>query len=246
MTHADTVIAVLTSPAVVPLTPTRFCWGSTSLLSTNFSTAGLGVNFQWFFNSVTIPGATSGNYDAGASGAYSCRITVPGGCAVTTSPVIVVESPLPDPVITFNGTLIKTHNYYVTYQWYKNLVVIPGATSYSTVSTGPGSYKVKVTDTNSCQTFSASYIVNSSAPTGISVAPGDEVNIFPNPAQNTVYINGAKDMVAVLRSIDGRILLSEPDVTSIDISGYADGIYILTLYDHNTGLVVKTEKIVKY
>ena len=77
-TLADTVVTVVATPVIVPVTPASFCWGGSALLSTSVSGASGTVTYQWYFNGVAIPGATGPTYNATAPGNYSCQITIPG------------------------------------------------------------------------------------------------------------------------------------------------------------------------
>ncbi len=244
MTHADSVVSVISSPSVMALTPAKFCWGGSSLLSTSVASLGGAINYQWSFNSVVIPGATNNTYNATAAGVYLCTISVPSSCTVPTGPITVSQVPLPDPPITFTGTSLKTGNYYITYQWYKNLVAIPGASAFSTPSTGNGNYKVAVTDTNGCQSMSAVYVLNGVPTTGITNVNSAEIRIFPNPANETVFIECGLPVHAVITGVDGKVLISKEHAREISIKGLADGLYIITLFDDN-GQQLKVQKLVK-
>ena len=61
------------------------------------------------------------------------------------------------PVVSYDGYHVSTSPYYATYQWYINMVAIPGATTYETVANEIGSYRVMVTDTNACGNTSNGY-----------------------------------------------------------------------------------------
>ncbi len=246
MTGADTMVTAVGTPLITPLTPAKFCWGGSSLLSTNASYLGSSLGYQWYFNGVLIPGAISPTYSATVAGDYSCRVAVPASCSAFTAGVAVIEVPLPDPPITFNGAGFQTGNYYVSYQWYKNLVLIPGATASATPATGNGNYKVAVTDTNGCQSVSAVYVLTGWAtpPTGISNVNSTDIKIFPNPAGEIVYIEPAGQMRAVISSVDGKTLIDKENAKEISLQGLADGLYLITLYNKN-GQQVLVQKLVK-
>lgn len=247
MTGADTTIVVVGTPLITPLTPVKFCWGGSSLLSTNLSYLGSALGYQWYFNSALIPGATSPTYLAAVSGSYSCSITVPSSCSASTLSVAVTEVPLPDPPITFNGIVFQTGNYYVSYQWYKNLIPISGATSYSTPATSNGNYKVVVTDTNGCQSVSAVYLLNGWTLTNESVVVNvnsQDVKIFPNPASEMVYIEVSTNVRAVVSSVDGKTLIEKENAKELSMKGLANGLYIITLFDNN-GQQILVQKLVK-
>jgi hypothetical protein len=244
MTLADTMVTVVGTPVIIPITPASFCWGGSALLSTSVSGATGTILYQWYLNGVLIPGAIGPTYNATIPGNYSCQITIPGSCTVTTSAAPVTEYPLPNPLITFDGTYFRTGSFYVTYQWYMNLVAITGATDSFTVAIGSGDYKVAVTDTNGCQSYSDIYVYTGGATTAIQNINKNEIKIYPNPAQTMVHVESAQQVRAVINGIDGRSILNIPGAKNIDISGLPDGVYMIMLYDDN-GNMMKTEKLVK-
>ncbi len=86
--------------------PTIFCTGSATLsVSINFGTAGGASTCQWKNNGVNIPGATSGFYNAGSSGQYSCVVYDAGFCNAPTAPsnTISVQAGVP-PQISVTAT----------------------------------------------------------------------------------------------------------------------------------------------
>ncbi len=243
-TLADTTVTVVNNPVVVPLTPASFCWGGSALLTTSLSGVAGAVTYQWYFNGAIIPGATGATYNATIAGIYSCQITIPGSCTVSTVSVPVIEYPLPNPLVTFDGTYLRTGSFYVSYQWYLNLGAIPGAIDSFTTASGPGNYKVAVTDTNGCQSYSDVYVYTGGATTAIQNINQNDIKIYPNPTQAMVHIESAATVRAIISGIDGRSILNIPAAKDIDISRLADGIYMISLYD-DKGVIMKTEKLVK-
>jgi hypothetical protein len=246
-THADSVVTVVSSTVVVPLTPARFCWGGSSLLSTSVSSVGSAVSYQWYFNGVVIAGANSSTYSATSAGTYKCIITVPGGCTVSTNVIPVVENPLPDPIITFDGTRFHTQNYFVLFQWYKGLTSITGATSSNTLASGNANYKVIVTDTNGCQSSSSYYVLTGwHGTTTVTEAVGneDDVKIYPNPASTMVHIESGEQVRAIITSVDGRELMNIDAARDINISQLSNGVYLIIVYN-TENLILKKLKLVK-
>jgi hypothetical protein len=249
ISHADTVVTVVVSPVVTPLTPASFCWGGSALLGTSVPAVG-GVTYQWFRNGVSITGATSSTYNATVPGDYTCTISMPSGCTVVTTMTTVTERPLPNPLISYNATthILSAQSYYVSYQWYKDLMIIPGATASTTIATGNGAYKVAVADTNGCQSFSSSFPLTTWDGSGLSVnnLATNEVLIYPNPARDMIHIEAGKSVYATIRSIDGRTVLQQEVAREmeIDIHNFANGVYTVTISDE-TGAILKVEKLVK-
>ena len=234
-------VVEIATPVVLPQTPTDFCWGGSVVLGLSIP-ASTGATFQWQKDGVDITGATSDLYTASTPGDYSCTVSLPT-CSTASIAVTVVEHPLPNPVITYDGVTMSTGNYYITYQWYKDLVAISGATAASITPAASGSYEVAVTDTNGCQSVSTAYNLTGSLgvqQTGITGL----IKIYPNPATSAVHVQSAQQLKAVICTIDGRRVMELPDASDIDISSLTGGVYTLMLYDR-AGLMVKAEKLVK-
>ncbi len=241
----ETVVEV-TSPVILPLTSTTFCWGGSARLGLTIVSGAGAVTYQWLLNGVAIPGAIGSTYTALGSGIYTCSVTVTagGGCPVTSTSATVTENPLPNPLIHLVGAEFHTQNTYVTYQWFKDGVAIVGATDSLQRCIGAGRYKVDVTDVNGCQSVSAED-PTSCAEVGVAVvAASGDIKIFPNPAQNTIQIEAPVAVRAVISSMDGRMLIDQADAKTIDISRLADGIYTIMLYDAGNHLL-KADKLVK-
>ncbi|GAA4463196.1 hypothetical protein GCM10023093_11130 [Nemorincola caseinilytica] len=245
MTHADTIVTVISGATTLALTPAKFCWGGSALLSTSVSGLGSALNYQWQFNGSPIGGANGPTLTAAAVGLYHCVVNVPGSCTISTNVIEVSSVPLPNPIVSYNGSSVRTGNYYIAYQWYKDLLPITGATSWSTPVTGNGNYKVAVTDTNGCQSVSATYVLTDwKGPTAVTSINDVDASIFPNPASNVVNIISPVSVRALISSVDGKALIDVQEAKTIDIKGLADGIYIITLFDGN-GTLIKTQKLIK-
>ena len=241
---ADT-ITELTSVAVTPLTPTSFCWGSSALLGIGIIGSSAGVDFQWDLNGLPITGATSSTYNAFLPGVYNCVLTVPSAaCVLPTNTVTVNEWPLPDPIITFSGGMLMTQTYFVTYQWYEDLAIISGATTYETRPTTDGNYVVQVTDTNGCQSMSDTYVLTGALSVNTINSVDEDIKVYPNPSHGMVYIISKVKLSGTLTNLEGKRVAEYNDASILDVSSFADGIYLLTLYD-NTGNVVKIVQLVK-
>ncbi len=106
------------------------------------------IAFQWFKNGIAIPGATQGSYyvayATGAdSGTYAVKAVNAAGSVTTANSQVVVSAAVgitfntqPAPLTTVQATSTNfslvvwaSGSSPMTYQWYKNNVPIPGATS---------------------------------------------------------------------------------------------------------------------
>lgn len=165
---------------------------------------------------------------------------------MTAPAVSVTEYPLPNPIVYWDGVNLTTQTYYVSYQWFRNLVPL-SATFPFYVPSDAGTYTVRVIDTNGCQSVSTGFIVTRIGVTrtlGTNTLSNDEITIFPNPAQGVVHIIASEPLRAVINAIDGRKIMDEANATEINIGTLSDGIYTLMLFNQQ-GNMVKVEKLIK-
>ncbi|MEQ7801568.1 gliding motility-associated C-terminal domain-containing protein, partial [Pedobacter sp. ASV1-7] len=141
-----------------------FCDGGSVELTSSASTGN-----QWYKDGVLITDATSQKYLATESGVYTVRFTDANGCYTVSAGVTVLENPLP-PAPTINvdanlltfcdgGSVELTSSSAVGNQWYKDGVLISGATDQKYVAIESGVYTVRFTDANGCYMVSAGVTV---------------------------------------------------------------------------------------
>ena len=235
----------VTTPSIIPYTATRFCWGGSALLGVDVSTTG--AAYQWQTGATNIPGATNITYDASVSGNYSCIVTLGGGCTVASVITSVTELPLPDPIISYDGTTLSTGSYYVLYQWFRNMIPVSGGSTATLQPDATGEYTVRVIDTNGCQSVSSVYIVRTvgdSRSLGTANVTVGEISIYPNPATDIVHIISTAPVKAVITAIDGRKIMQQADAKEVNIGQLSEGMYMILLYDAD-GNMVKAEKLLK-
>lgn len=127
----------------------------------------------------------------------------------------------------------------------------PAITVPADADNGVGILRVRVWTTNTTDT--ATYIVNKT-PTGISkIAVNDNrVNIYPNPANNTVLIYAEKSLnpanVSIV-SITGQTVYNKAfntgkEAEAISISSLTNGTYMVRLTD-NKGQLITSRKFIK-
>ncbi|MCC5946770.1 MAG: HYR domain-containing protein, partial [Bernardetiaceae bacterium] len=124
----------------------NLCEGeSITLLASPFGT-GLGINYQWFRNDIPIPGATdrflelTAGIDGDISGTYTALVD--NGCPeISTNSITISVEPTPLAQIISPATSICagstlelnashiSHTAGTSYQWFRNDVPIPSATS---------------------------------------------------------------------------------------------------------------------
>ena len=178
------VIGVNNNPALTISSSTAlsFCAPGYVTLTANTFT---GVNYQWQFNSVDIPGATSQSYNATQAGGYrviqtangcskSKTVSVKNATSVTAQIHTNDQTTLCSPTGTVNMELVNPIPGY-SYQWQKNGTDIINETSSTYAATSSGSYTCKVSA--SCGTTISNAIPVSIGSFSASVLPAGTVTI---------------------------------------------------------------------
>jgi len=241
-TSAATQVIAVPTPVLTPDNPVSFCWGSSVAISTGLGAVPVsGAVYQWQRNGFDITGATGATYTAYLSGDYTCNVTISGSCLTTSDTIHVTLFPLPNPVITYTGITLGVANIYVTYQWYKNLVPVTGATTNQLTTTDDGHYTVAVTDSNGCQNVSDEYIIDL---LGVHNVTAGEINIYPNPATAIVHITSPVRLRAVISTVEGKVAMTVENAKDINVHELPDGVYLIMLYDDNERQV-KVQKLIK-
>jgi len=139
-----TVNALPATPTITAGGPTTFCVGGNVTL-----TSGAGTSYLW------STGATNQNLNVTTSGSYTVKVTNVSGCqsAASVATIVTVNALPSTPTITAGGpktfcaggSVTLTSSAGSTYQW------STGATTPNLNVTTTGSYTVKVTNANGCQ-----------------------------------------------------------------------------------------------
>ncbi|MBK9412219.1 MAG: hypothetical protein IPN61_02150 [Bacteroidetes bacterium] len=140
-------ITVLSTPqaTITPSGNVTLCSGSNLQLDGN---TGAGLTFQWLLNGNSINGATSAQYITGTGGSFTLSVTNADGCATISAPTNVQVNSSPVATITaagpttfcLGGSVLLQANtgQGLIYEWQKNGVNIPQATSVSYSATEGG------------------------------------------------------------------------------------------------------------
>ncbi len=236
VTVGDSMPASSILPASASVT---LCGGPVNLVLT---TAGGSLTYQWSVDGINIAGATNGNYVTDTAGFFTITLNN-GTCSATLSGTSVIAQPSPVVVFDSAGNFLATTMSYATYQWYVNGAPITGATNSTYNNPGTGTYKVVVSDSNSCFVGSSDFAVVS-ATEGVKNAISINVRIYPNPATSTLSVEAPVVVSVSILSPDGKVVMEQQHATALDVSELADGMYIIMVYDQSNSLL-KTEKFVK-
>ena len=208
-------------------------------------TSNMGSSDQFPNGNQMICLATAGTiYEINAAGTTlwtkSTGGTTPQSHRYTTC--FINNAAPPQPTISLSGSdLVSTTA--VSYQWYVNGNLIPGATSQLYTPIQNGIYVVKTTDSNGCvYVYSAGY--NYSLITGVNgVAIKNDIAIYPNPTSGLVSIMVnllayEKYTVMVYDSF-GKLLVNEENTNTLDLSELSNGIYFVTVSTESGNVVKK-------
>lgn len=173
-----------------PLAPSassnsQFCAGDTLFLSATDGTSG--VTYSWTgpngFSS-TQQNPIIANTQNADSGNYIVKAVL-NGCSSAPDTINAVIYRMPDDTVLVNGkaiicsntgslTLAAVVTLGSSYQWYKNGILIPGATSYQYSATSAGSYNVHIFNLQGCSIFTYSVsVATANAPTPLITATGN-------------------------------------------------------------------------
>lgn len=220
--------------------PLTFCDGGAVVLTSSQSSS---LSYQWYNDGNAISGATDYDYIVAATGAYTLLSGTTFGCKQTSGPVHVTVNAKPVPVILRNGLQLQTSSTYATYQWYYNNQAIAGANNQVFNATQNGGYFVEVKDSMGCQNRAAVVLINN---VGINnIAGGDyTVDIYPNPVKSILHIDAPQAINAVVRDLQGKVVITADNTNQLDLSSLSAGVYMLAVLDKDNQLL-KIEQLVK-
>lgn len=238
------VLATITASPAVTITPAidTICFGDTATLVAN--SANSGYSYYW------IPIGLAGNtahVSPISSMSYYLTATdssagLNHGCAYFDT-VSVTVNPIPAmPAVAVNGFTLNTSSY-TTYQWNLDGQPIPGATTDTWTAAANGNYTVTVGNANGCTVTSLPVSVSGASVSNVNAA-AKSVFIYPNPATNMVWVRASEKVNIELYSIEGRLLARAKEAASLDISKFANGVYMIHITDPE-GRLLKNERLIK-
>jgi len=218
----------------ITATPTNICSGSSSIL-----TASGATNYQWSHGLGTNSTVTV--YPS-SSTTYTVTGTTNGCSATATSFINVFASPqAPTISIISNNPIILQSSATSGNQWYKDNNIIPGATNQTYQVVANGTYFVKLTSNGCTSASSNSILINTLS---INDYNSDEITIYPNPAQDILYIQTNNTFVeALLYDNLGRLITSTNE-HQLNLDNITNGVYnlIIKLQDKVISLPVMIKK----
>ena len=136
---------------------TTFCQGDSVALQTN---SGAGYQYGWYRNNILEANNNSNIRYLKTGGSSHVVITDANGCTGTSNNISTVRRPKPIATVNPTGTvtlcigdsltLNANTGANLTYQWYKGVNTIVGATNPTYITKANGGHKVKVTNQYGC------------------------------------------------------------------------------------------------
>ncbi len=225
--------------------PEFVCAGSSEVYSIPKVTGA--TSYIW-----TLPdgwaGSSTSDSIAVASGTEGGLITVMAinGCDSSVIQSFEVGIYPIEAIITTDGFILSTTDNYRTYQWFRNGILISGATSRQYTVTQNGDYTVAVEDEHGCKDTSDIYTVTNAEENSIATPEeiARQIEVYPNPAHDFVTITAPVPVDLLITSIEGKTIKHIKQSTSFSVKGMASGIYLIRIIDRE-GNLLKTEKLIK-
>ncbi|HRH53761.1 MAG TPA: MopE-related protein [Chitinophagales bacterium] len=219
------------------------------------SPSGVGNTYQWYRNGTIIPGATSENLNVTALRGHYQVMVSNGSCTEISDSVFVRIYNPNDPVINYATTDLCVTNPIKlkatfgfapdhSYQWYKNDILIPGATSAKYNATEAGVYTVNVyADFLGCNFWSAGVELSEACRLDADYT-NLKASIYPNPNNGTfvMSLNSAlsiQEATVQITNLLGEVVYSTVISASttqlaLSIPSPAAGIYTATIISGDT------------
>jgi len=179
-----------------------------------------------------------------------CDVVYPNATATVSNNSICVNTPI---TLGSSATSVMETSPTFTYSWASNTGGFSSASQNPTttpVSAGNYTYTVTVSNSAGC-TGTASVNVTVNACTDVDENPVEhkELNIYPNPTTGVINLNEEFTLnnnfdVMISNSI-GEIVISGKNMDKIDLSGFTNGIYYLTVKPTDGNVIYKKVILIK-
>jgi|GEM_PF-1455220 len=158
-----------------------------------------------------------------------------GSIANPNYPSVQIVSPTGDTISNKHNLVDFFAQIYNTYQTYTDTILITGITNFS-------NYTFLFSDGFGDTTVAINWCMPTSIESNNLVA----INLYPNPANNTIYVDGLDETkaytISIFNSIGSEVVLSQTlpkSNSSIDISNLKTGMYFVRIFDGKNYLSLK-------
>jgi PKD repeat protein len=154
--------------------------------------------------------------------------------------ITVYPYPAPQGIMQ-NGDTLFANQGAVSYQWYYNGILIPGATEYFYISSQNGDYNVVATDANGCEVEAAVFDI-----VEVPAFAGQEAYaVYPNPTREILFISGNSSTgiigkISIYNMLGEKVLAVCCGLSGVDCRLLPPGMYYVEISDPENG---KREKI---
>ncbi len=198
------------------------------------------TSYQWFFPGANPSVSTDVNPSVicyNSPGSYDVTLIATNGNLVDTISLsnYITVYPFPPPQGIFqSGDTLFANQGAVSYQWYYDGILIPGATGYFYVATQSGNFGVVATDYNGCEVEAVVFDVV--ADVNESSMSKWELTLAPNPAKESLWITiqglknntGLNSRIVIYDMIGNKVMALDFQ-NNIDVSSLPKGVYSIEI-----------------
>jgi hypothetical protein len=178
-----------------------------------------------------------------------CEVIGPFSTASTSMATICANSQI---TLTSTASSPLQTSPTFTYAWTSDPAGFTSSSQNPTVTpSAAGNFTYTVTVTSNGCTSTSSVNVTVSPCTGIEETPEEKVvpNIYPNPTTGILNLNEefvlSNNFEALVCNSYGEVIVSEKNISAIDLSGYSNGIYYLILKSEDGSVLNKKIILIK-
>lgn len=253
MTVVQNVLPVVTKAITSGVNPG--CQGYPLGFTASSTNSGVGPTYTWFVNGLPVGSGLTYTNTTGITGdrvwvRLNASMT-PIGCyvrdTVYSDTTILVRLPVPGlPVISYIGKYLVSDS--GTVQWYGPAGIIPGAVGPTFRPTQPGQYYAVIPNPL-CGTGKSNVLYVS--PLDVPGVELPQVTVFPNPTNGIVNLSwsGTDSRTIRICSPTGQkvweSVVSNQQKAQVDMSGWAPGIYFLSMQNAQGGQVTTKVALTK-
>jgi hypothetical protein len=168
------------------------------------------------------------------AGTYNFKVKNKVGCDSSVTVNLSVRPPADLKIVATGFATLSTNKPFVSYQWLRDEVIIPGATQRSIVASKAGIFDVAIVDSLGCKISTIDLRA-----LGITekISEGNYL-VYPNPASQFLNIvSDTKSPFAykLVNQVGQIISIGKSDAgeQTLNTQLLADGIYYLYLQEHN-------------